>query len=112
MNHLDNRVQVVVVDDPYLARGLLRGPRAHVGALRAGGVLFHGRSGGGLVPGSPDDLVIIDVMMKCGPDGITRARTIRANDPQAKIILTTSAAEAEWIDKARRAKVESSWWKE
>ena len=25
MNHLDNRVQVVIVDDPYLARGFFEG---------------------------------------------------------------------------------------
>ena len=61
---------------------------------------------------NPVDLVIMDVMMKYGMDGITCARSIKANHPGVKIILTTSAAEAEWIEKARRAKIDSFWFKE
>ena len=60
----------------------------------------------------PTDLVIMDVMMKRGMDGLTCARSIKANNPEVKIILTTSTAEAEWIGKARRAGIESFWFKE
>ena len=60
----------------------------------------------------PADLVIMDVMMKHGLDGLTCARSIKANNPEVRIILATSTAEAEWIGKARRAGVESFWFKE
>ena len=60
----------------------------------------------------PVDLVIMDVMMKHGLDGLTCARSIKANNPEVRIILATSTAEAEWIGKARRAGVESFWFKE
>ncbi len=58
------------------------------------------------------DLVIMDVMMKYGLDGLTCAKTIRRNNPGVKIILTTSTAEAKWIDEAREAGIDSFWFKE
>ena len=60
----------------------------------------------------PVDLVIMDVMMKYGLDGLTCARTIKGNRPQIKIILTTSTAEAKWIEKAKKAGIDSFWFKE
>ena len=60
----------------------------------------------------PVDLILMDVMMKYGLDGLTCARTIRNNHPEIRIILTTSTAEAQWIDKARKAGIEGFWFKE
>ena len=60
----------------------------------------------------PVDLVIMDVMMKYGLDGLTCARIIKNNHPGIRIILTTSMAEAKWIDKARSAGIDSFWFKE
>ena len=39
-------------------------------------------------------------------------RTIKNNHPQTKVILVTSTAEAKWIEKARKAKIDSFWFKE
>ena len=58
------------------------------------------------------DLVIMDVLMRSGPDGLTAARLIKEENPEIKIILATSTAEAEWIEKAREIGVESFWFKE
>ena len=60
----------------------------------------------------PVDLAIMDVLMKTGLDGLTCARTIKQNCPSVKIILTTSTAEARWIEKAKKAKIDSFWFKE
>ena len=60
----------------------------------------------------PVDLVILDVMMRTGIDGITAARQIKEQKPQIKIILATSTAEAAWEDSAREIGVESFWYKE
>ena len=60
----------------------------------------------------PVDLVIMDVMMKYGLDGLTCARTIKNNHPKIRIILVTSTAEAKWIEKARKANIDSFWFKE
>ena len=53
----------------------------------------------------PVDLVIMDVVMKYGLDGLTCARTIKRDHPQIKIILTTSMAEDKWIEKAKKSKI-------
>ncbi|MBO7516027.1 MAG: response regulator transcription factor [Lachnospiraceae bacterium] len=58
------------------------------------------------------DLLILDVMMQEGIDGITAAQQIKEKHPQVKIILTTSASETSWEEKARKIGVESFWYKE
>ena len=61
---------------------------------------------------NPVDLVIMDVMMRVGVDGLTAARQIKALRPETKMILATSTAEAMWEDKARAIGIESFWYKE
>ncbi|MBO7515606.1 MAG: response regulator transcription factor [Lachnospiraceae bacterium] len=62
--------------------------------------------------GNEADLLILDVMMQEGIDGITAARLIKEKHPNVKIILTTSASETSWEEKAREIGVESFWYKE
>ncbi len=58
------------------------------------------------------DLLILDVMMEEGIDGLTAAGLIKQKHPELKIILTTSTSETSWEDKAREIGVESFWYKE
>lgn len=58
------------------------------------------------------DLVIMDVLMRTGIDGLTAARQIKEKRPDVKIILVTSTAEEEWKKKAQEIGVESFWYKE
>ena len=58
------------------------------------------------------DLVIMDVMMRTGIDGLTAAKLIKEENPAIKIILVTSTAETAWEDKANELGVESFWYKE
>ena len=58
------------------------------------------------------DLLILDVMMQEGIDGLTAAAEIKKKHPEVKIILTTSASETSWEEKARKAGIESFWYKE
>ena len=61
---------------------------------------------------NPVDLVIMDVLMRTGIDGITAAQQIKEQRPEIKIILATSTAEDMWEDKAREIGIESFWYKE
>ena len=110
--HLSERVRVVVVDDQYLARGFFENLVRMSERYALAASFSRADQAVDWCLDHPADLVIMDVMMKYGLDGITCARSIKANNPEVKIILTTSTAEAEWIQKARRAKVESFWFKE
>ena len=58
------------------------------------------------------DLVILDVLMHTGMDGLTAARRIKEKRPEIKIILVTSTAEEEWKKKAKEIGAESFWYKE
>ena len=58
------------------------------------------------------DLVIMDILMRTGIDGLTAAQRIKERRPQIKIILATSTAETIWEDNARMIGVESFWYKE
>ena len=58
------------------------------------------------------DLIIMDVMMSQGIDGLSAARRIKQQYPSVKVILATSLAEPSWLKEAREAGVESFWFKE
>ena len=58
------------------------------------------------------DLVIMDVMMARGMDGLTAAALLKKEQPQIKIILATSMAQPEWMAQAQAAGIDSFWYKE
>lgn len=58
------------------------------------------------------DLVILDVVMERGRDGLAVAARIKQERPAVRIILCTSMAETAWMEKARELGVESFWYKE
>ena len=59
----------------------------------------------------PPDLIIMDVMMEKGIDGLTAAAQIKRDFPQTKIIVSTSMADPDWLEKAKSAGIESFWFK-
>lgn len=58
------------------------------------------------------ELVVMDILMRSGSDGLTVARQLKAELPDIKIVLATSAIESAWLESARRCGVESFWYKE
>lgn len=109
---MNERVKVLVVDDQYVARSFFE---IHVEMMKKYelvNAISNAEQAIAWCETHPVDLVIMDVMMKYGLDGLTCARTIKNNHPRIKIILTTSAAENRWIEKAKRAGIESFWFKE
>ncbi len=109
---MSKKTRVVIADDQYVARGFfemyvkMSADYELVASFSSAeqAVDYCRREGA--------DLVIMDVMMKQGLDGLTCAETIKNNDPSIRIILATSTAEYKWIDKAKEAGIESFWFKE
>ena len=107
-----SKVRVVVVDDQNISRGFFE---MYVRAaanyeLLAG--LRTARSALDYVGEHDVDLLIMDVMMQDGIDGLSAAEIIKKDHPQIKIILTTSTSETSWEEKAKAAGIESFWYKE
>ena len=59
----------------------------------------------------PPDMIIMDVMMSEGIDGLTAAKRIRDSFPKIRVILVTSMADPDWMDKAREYGIDSFWFK-
>lgn len=58
------------------------------------------------------DLVLMDILMNDGSNGLDAAARIKKNCPDIKIIAVTSMPEYSWMDHARRIGIESFWYKE
>ena len=103
---------MLVVDDQYVARSFFEIHVEMLNRYELAASLANAEQAVAWCTEHPVDLVIMDVMMKYGLDGLTCAGMIKYDHPEIKIILTTSTAEARWIEKARRAKIDSFWFKE
>ena len=109
---MSEKIKVLVVDDQYVARSFFEIHVEMAAKYELTASLASAEQAIAYCAGNPVDLVIMDVMMKCGLDGLTCARTIKNNNPSIRIIVTTSTAEAGWIEKAKKAGIESFWFKE
>ena len=58
------------------------------------------------------DLVLMDVVMKDGSNGLDAAARIKASYPGIKVIVVTSMPDPLFLKKARDASVDSFWYKE
>ena len=58
------------------------------------------------------DLILMDIVMIGGMNGLDAAKEIKKIDPKIKIIIITSMPEVSYIDKARSIGVDSFWYKE
>ena len=109
---MSERYKVLVVDDLYIARSFFEIHVELTTRYELAASLASAEQAVAWCMEHPVDLVIMDVMMTYGLDGLTCARTIKSNHPQIRIILTTSTAETKWIEKAKKAKIDSFWFKE
>ncbi|MDD7114958.1 MAG: response regulator transcription factor [Lachnospiraceae bacterium] len=58
------------------------------------------------------DLVLMDILMNDGSNGLDAAARIKKNSPRTKIIAVTSMPEYSWMKQAREIGIESFWYKE
>lgn len=103
---------VIIVDDELISRGYMEmmvktSKRYQIAAMLtfASDAMLWCREH------EPPDLILMDVMMESGVDGLTAAAELKEKYPQTKIVLTTSMADADWLEKAKAAKIESFWFK-
>ena len=58
------------------------------------------------------DLILMDILMNDGSNGLEAAEKIKKLRPDIKIIAVTSMPEYSWLEKARSIGIESFWYKE
>ena len=58
------------------------------------------------------DLVIMDILMQDGSNGLDAAEKIKKLKPELKIVAVTSMPEVSWMERAREIGIESFWYKD
>ena len=58
------------------------------------------------------DLIIMDILMQDGSNGLDAAEKIKKLRPDIKIVAVTSMPEVSWMDRAKKIGIESFWYKE
>ena len=109
---MNDRIRVVVVDDQNISRGFFEMYVRASARYELIAALRTAQEAVDYVDAHAVNLMILDVMMQEGIDGLTAAGEIKRKHPEVKIILTTSTSETSWEKKARALGVESFWYKE
>ena len=112
MSKENSKYKVVIADDEYVARTLFEMLIQSTVNYELSASFSTAEQAVNYCRANPVDLVILDVMMKKGLDGLTCAEIIKSNNSKIKVILATSTGEYKWIEEAKREKIDSFWFKE
>lgn len=109
---MNQPVSVVIVDDQMISRGYMEmfiKPSRHYEVAAS---LPSAQDALNWCKNEPlPDLILMDVMMAEGIDGLSAARQIKQEFPLVRILIVTSMADADWMDKAKEAGIEGFWFK-
>ncbi len=107
-----SKAKVMIVDDQFVSRQLfemyLKSSEKYELAYSLESAMFADT----FVLKNKIDIVLMDILMGDGSNGLDAAERIKKNRPDTKIIAVTSMPEVSWIKKAREIGIESFWYKE
>lgn len=104
--------QIMIVDDQFVSRELFKlyidqSPKYEV-VHSIDSAMFADT----YVLKSHIDLIIMDILMQDGSNGLDAAEKIKKLRPGIKIVAVTSMPEVSWMDRAKKIGIESFWYKE
>ena len=106
------KTKVMIVDDQFISRQLFE---MIVNSSEAYEMVYSVESAAfadTFVLKQAIDLVLMDILMSDGSNGLDAAARIKKHCPEIKIIAVTSMPEASWLKKARAIGIDSFWYKE
>lgn len=106
------KIRVMIVDDQFVARQLFEMYLKYSEKYEMVYAVESAAFADAFVLKNHIDLVLMDILMSDGSNGLDAAARIKKNRPDIKIIAVTSMPEASWLDKAREIGIESFWYKE
>ena len=106
------RYNVLIVDDQNMSRQLFESFVNGSEEFQLVAALDTAKIASVYCQTKPVDLVLMDVVMKDGSNGLEEAARIKEIRPDIKIIIVTSMPEVGYIRRARAIGVESFWYKE
>ena len=107
----EGKIRVLVADDHLITRSFFEGTVRSAAGYELAASLASAQEAVDWCRSHPVDLIILDVLMKTGIDGLRAAAIIKREHPEIRIILTTSTAEARWLEEAKASGAEAFWYK-
>lgn len=109
---MSERIRVVVADDQNISRAFFEMYVRADARYQLLAALRTAQEAVDYVEEHETDLVLLDIMMRDGIDGLTAAGEIKRKHSEVRIILTTSSLETTWEERAKDIGVEGFWYKE
>ena len=106
------KTRMVIVEDQTLLRDLLKEVISRHGDIEVVGVTDEAEKALELCRELKPDLILMDVVTKSGPNGISVSAQIRKDFPGIKIIIMTGLPEITFVDAARKAGIHSFVYKD
>ena len=104
--------KVLIADDQKMVRQMFEAAVSSSPEYEIAGMAQTAEEAVELCMKTEPDLVLMDVVMGIGMDGLDAARQIKQTHRDVKILLVTSMPESTFIDRAREIGVDSFWHKE
>ena len=104
--------KVLIVDDQKMVRQMFETAVNSSSNYEIAGMAQTAEEAVGLCIETNADLVLMDVVLGIGMDGLDAAKEIKQKRPDVKILLVTSMPESTYISRAKEIGVESFWHKE
>lgn len=104
--------RVIIVDDQKISRKLFEFEIAGMKGFEVAYSLESAEVADIYVLNNDIDLIIMDVVMQDGSDGLTAAAAVKRISPDVKIIIVTSMADTEFLTRAKEIGCEGFWLKE
>lgn len=105
-------IKVVVADDFLMSRQVFESAIKESNDFEIVGSFRTAEEAADYVLKHSVDLVIMDIVMNEGTNGLSAAKKIKDGKPGVKMIIVTSMPEVSYINRARQIGVESFWYKE
>lgn len=106
------KTRVMIVDDQLMSRRLFQMYLKDSEKYEVVHVIESAAFADAFVLRSPVDLVLMDILMSDGSNGLDAAARIKKDCPNIRIIAVTSMPEASWLARAREIGIDSFWYKE
>ena len=104
-------INVMIVEDDPMAQKLLEIFIGQSGKYNVAHAIESAMLAESYCATNPIDLVLMDVCTAMNASGLDAAEKIKHRFPQTKVIIITSQPEFSFVSRARRAGVESFWYK-
>ncbi|RRC93711.1 DNA-binding response regulator [Erysipelotrichaceae bacterium OH741_COT-311] len=106
------KTRVMIVDDQYVPRELFRMYVEYSERYELAVVISSAAFALAYLLDENVDLIIMDILMNDGSNGLDVAYRIKQTYPKIKIIAVTSMFEESWVKKAKKIGIDSFWYKE